>query len=107
MLFAVTMDVELPLDMDPGERADALAREKVYSQDLQRAGKWQHIWRVVGQHSNLSIFDVANNAELHDLLWNLPLFPYMTIAVTPLVQHPSDINPAGACEQVTAEPLAW
>jgi muconolactone D-isomerase len=107
MLFAVTMDVELPLDMDPGEHADALAREKAYSQDLQRAGKWQHIWRVVGQHSNLSIFDVANNAELHDLLWNLPLFPYMTIAVTPLVQHPSDINPAGACEQVTAEPLAW
>jgi len=50
---------------------------------------------------NLSIFDVADNAELHDLLWNLPLFPYMTIAVTPLVEHPSDIDPAGACEQVT------
>ena len=106
MLFAVTMDVELPLDMDPGERADTLAREKAFSQDLQRAGKWPHIWRVVGQYSNLSIFDVADNAELHDLLWNLPLFPYMTIAVTPLAQHPSDIDLAGASEQVTAEPLA-
>ena len=106
MLFAVTMDVELPLDMDPGERADTLAREKAYGQDLQRAGKWPHIWRVVGQYSNLSIFDVADNAELHDLLWNLPLFPYMIIAVTPLAQHPSDIDLAGACEQVTAEPHA-
>lgn len=92
MLFAVKMDVDLPLDMDPGVRADTLAREKAYSQELQRAGKWAHIWRVVGQYSNLSIFDVGDNAELHDLLWNLPLFGFMTIEVTPLAIHPSDIS---------------
>lgn len=88
------MEVELPLDMNPGEREDTLAREKAYSQDLQRAGKWPHIWRIVGQYSNLSILDAANNAELHDILWNLPLFPYMTIEVTALTTHPSDIAPA-------------
>lgn len=91
MLFAVKMDVELPLDMDPNERADTLAREKAYSQQLQRAGKWAHIWRLVGQYSNFSIFDVADNSELHDLLWNLPLFPHLTIEVMPLAMHPSDI----------------
>jgi muconolactone D-isomerase len=91
VLFAVTMDVALPPDLDPGVRADTLAREKAYSQDLQRAGKWPHIWRIVGQYSNLSIFDVASTDELHDILWNLPLFPYLTIQVTPLAQHPSDI----------------
>lgn len=85
------MDVALPRDMDPDVRTETLAREKDYSQDLQRRGKWPHIWRVVGRHSNLSIFDVADNAELHELLWNLPLFPYMTITVTPLATHPSDI----------------
>lgn len=92
MLFAVTMDVDLPLDLDPAVREDTIAREKAYSQELQRAGKWPHIWRIVGQYSNLSIFDVATADELHDILWNLPLFPYMTIQVTPLAQHPSDIN---------------
>ncbi len=92
MLFAVKMDVELPLDMDPGERADTLAREKAYSHELQRAGKWPHIWRLVGQYSNLSVFDVADNDELHDLLWNLPLFAHMTVDVTPLTVHPSDIG---------------
>lgn len=92
MLFAVTMNVELPLDMKPGERTDVLAREKAYSHELQRAGKWRHIWRPVGQYSNLSIFDVVDNAELHDVLWNLPLFRYMTIEVTPLATHPSDIS---------------
>jgi muconolactone D-isomerase len=89
MLFAVRMDVDLPLDL-PG-RDELLAREKSYSQDLQRAGSWPHIWRVVGAYSNLSIFDVADNEQLHQLLWNLPLFPYMDIAITPLGEHPSAI----------------
>jgi muconolactone D-isomerase len=91
VLFAVKMDVDIPLDIDPGERADTLAREKAYSQQLQRAGKWPHIWRLVGRYSNLSIFDVADNQELHDILWNLPLFRYMTIDITALTTHPSDI----------------
>ena len=89
MLFAVQMNVTLPLDT-PG-REDLLAREKAYSQELQRSGKWVHIWRVVGAYANLSIFDVADNNELHELLWNLPLFPYMDINITPLGEHPSAI----------------
>ena len=49
VLFAVRMDVSLPPDLDPGVRADTLAREKAYSHELQRAGKWPHIWRITGQ----------------------------------------------------------
>ena len=92
MLFAVAMDVRVPVDMDPDEKAGLLAREKAYSQELQRSGKWPHIWRVVGQYSNLSIFDVADGDELHELLWNLPLFAYMDIEVTALAHHPSDVD---------------
>jgi muconolactone D-isomerase len=86
------MDVSLPPDLDPGLRADTLAREKAYSQDLQSKGKWPHIWRVVGQYANLSIFDVDSTDELHEILWNLPLFSYLKVQVTPLAQHPSDVN---------------
>jgi len=89
--FAVRMEVDLPLDMDTDARTQLLAREKAYSQELQRRGAWPHIWRVVGQHANLSIFDVESNEALHEILWNLPLFPYMTIEVTPLAPHSSDI----------------
>ncbi|MBQ6640094.1 MAG: muconolactone Delta-isomerase [Saccharopolyspora sp.] len=92
MLFAVNMDVQLPPDMDPEVKADILAREKAYSQQLQRDGYWPHIWRCAGRYSNLSILDVENNDKLHELISGLPLFPYMTIRVTPLAQHPSDIN---------------
>jgi muconolactone D-isomerase len=91
MLFAVRMDVDLPRDLDPTVRQETVAREKAYSQELQRSGEWRHIWRVVGQYSNVSIFDVASNERLHEILWALPLFPYMTIEVTPLASHPSAI----------------
>lgn len=91
MLFAVNMDVRIPADLDPQVKADTIAREKAYSQELQKSGEWRHIWRCAGQYSNLSIFDVADNERLHEILWNLPLFPYMEVAVTPLAQHPSDI----------------
>ncbi|MFL9825791.1 muconolactone Delta-isomerase [Rhodoplanes sp. SY1] len=91
MLYLVRMDVTPPRDMDPEEFARIKTREKDYALALQRDGRWRHIWRVVGQYSNYSIFDVAGNDELHRILQDLPLFPYMRIAVTPLATHPSDL----------------
>ena len=92
MLFHVRMDVHIPHDLDPDVRAETVAKEKAYSQELQRQGTWPHIWRIVGEYSNFSIFDVADGDELHRILSGLPLFPYMDIHVTPLATHPSDIN---------------
>jgi muconolactone D-isomerase len=92
MLFHVRMDVNIPAHM-PAHVADEIkAREKAYSQGLQRSGKWRHIWRLAGEYANFSIFDVESNAELHDILTALPLFPYMKISVTPLCRHPSSVR---------------
>lgn len=91
MLFLVRMDVNIPHDMAPARADEIKAREKAYAQDLQRSGKWTHLYRVVGEYANYSIFDVESNDELHALLSGLPLFPYMTIKVTPLAKHPSSI----------------
>ena len=92
MLFHVRMDVRLPADLDAQTRDELVGREKAYSQDLQRKGKWPHIWRIVGEYANFSIFDVESNDELHQILSRLPLFPCMSIHVTPLATHPSDVN---------------
>lgn len=92
MLYLVKMDVRIPLDLDPEVRDETIAREKAYSQQLQRDGEWPEIWRIPGQYSNYSIFDVESNDRLHEILWNLPLFKYMDIEVTPLAKHPSDIK---------------
>ncbi len=103
-LYAVRMDVALPPDMDPAARDDLLAREKAYSQRWQRSGHWPHIWRCVGQYANLSVFAVDSNEHLHQILWGLPLFPYMTITVTPLSPHPSDIAQDPAQESTAQDP---
>lgn len=92
MLFHVRMDVHLPADMDAEATAELVGREKAYSQELQRAGKWPHIWRIVGEYANFSIIDVDSNDELHQMISGLPLFPYMTVHVTPLATHPSDVK---------------
>ena len=62
------------------------------SQELQRQGKWRHLWRVAGRYSNVSIFDVSSAEELHDILSTLPLFPFMEIRVSALCRHPSSIR---------------
>lgn len=91
MLFLVRMDVSLPADMPAHEAERIKSAEKAYSQELQRGGTWQSIWRVVGEYANYSVFDVESNDHLHAILSGLPLFPYMKIAVTPLAQHPSAV----------------
>ena len=75
MLFHVEMQVNLPHDLDP-ERAAALKLdERERAQALQRSGQWRHLWRLSGQYANISVFDVADAEELHQLLSSLPLFP--------------------------------
>ncbi|MGM9490394.1 muconolactone Delta-isomerase [Ideonella sp. YS5] len=94
MLFLVRMDVLIPHDLPTAQADEIKAREKAYALDLQRDGRWQHLWRVVGEYANYSVFDVASNDELHTLLSKLPLFPYMKLHVTPLARHPSALAEA-------------
>jgi muconolactone D-isomerase len=91
MLYCVQMDVRVPHDIDRAHFDSLKAEEKTRAQDLQRAGKWIHLWRVAGRYANISIFDVADHDELHAVLFSLPLFPFMDITVTPLAWHPSAI----------------
>lgn len=91
MLYLVHMLVKIPSTLAPEEAARIKAEEKAYSQQLQSSGKWPHLWRVVGEYANYSVFDVDSNDELHDTLSRLPLFPFMKITVTALAKHPSSI----------------
>ena len=92
MLFQVDMTVAIPLGFDTAEADRIKVAEKAYSQKLQESGEWRHIWRVAGQYANVSIFDVESNQRLHDILVGLPLYPFMSIKVTPLCRHPSSIR---------------
>ena len=59
MLFHVQMTVRLPHDMPAAQPPRLKARERAMAQELQRDGKWRHLWRIAGRYANVSVFDVA------------------------------------------------
>lgn len=91
MLYHVRMDVHPPRDMPAAEFDRLKVAEKARAEALQREGKWRHLWRIAGAYANYSVFDAADHDELHTILSTLPLFPFMSIEVTPLAHHPSAI----------------
>jgi muconolactone D-isomerase len=92
MLYHVRMDVTPPRDLQPEVFDRLKVEERSRAEQLQRDGTWVHLWRIAGAYANISVFDVADHDALHGLLSTLPLFPFMTITVTPLARHPSAIG---------------
>jgi muconolactone D-isomerase len=92
MLFHVHIDVHVPRDLAPEKLIQLSEREHERAKELQLQGKWTHLWRVAGKFSNISIFDVEDPAELHDVLNSLPLYPFMEVVVTALCKHPGSLE---------------
>ncbi len=63
------------------------------AQELQRDGRWRHLWRIAGRYANVSVFDVADHAALHDtLIDSCPCFPTWKSKCRPLCRHASSIH---------------
>jgi muconolactone D-isomerase len=92
MLFHVHIAVRVPRDIPPETIKQLGAREHERAAELQRQGKWLHLWRIAGQWANISIFRVEGPGELHAILESLPLHPFMDVQVTALCQHPGALN---------------
>jgi muconolactone D-isomerase len=92
VILQVEIDIVIP-DLADRDMVRNLSKEESdTARELQRSGKWKHLWRVVGKWSNLSIFDVESAEELHEILTSLPLYRFMTIRVTPLCRHPASVE---------------
>jgi muconolactone D-isomerase len=94
MLFHVNIAVRIPHDVDPEKIKKLSAQEHERAKVLQLQHKWIHLWRIAGKYANISIFDVENPAELHDILNSLPLYPFMEVEVTALCRHPGSLEPS-------------
>lgn len=101
MLFHVTMTVRIPPDADPEEIKKLSAAEHERARDLQLQRKWIYLWRVAGKYANISVFDVENPAELHEILNSLPLYPFMEVEVAALCRHPGAIEVSSS--QITSK----
>jgi len=89
MLFMVRIKVELPGDMDPArgqELGEAVADRAI---EAFNAGQMRKIWRIVGERSNFSIWETDTLEEFHELISSFPLHPWMSVDVTPMIEHPA------------------
>jgi muconolactone D-isomerase len=93
MLFHVYMTVRIPYGADPEKITQLNAQEHERAKELQQQGKWLHLWRVAGKFSNVSVFNVDDPAELHEVLNSLPLYPFMEVEVAALCHHPGSLEP--------------
>jgi muconolactone D-isomerase len=88
MLFMVNIDVSLPAEMPQKDKDELRRRENERATELIKTKKMRRVWRIVGQVANFSVWESDTLEELHAAIGSLPLYPYMKVTVTPLIQHP-------------------
>jgi muconolactone D-isomerase len=88
MLFLLNIVVRFDATLDQAARHDLLAKEQAIARAHLAAGRLRHIWRTPAQQGNWSIWEVADPTQLHDIVSSLPLYPWMTLSVHALADHP-------------------
>lgn len=89
MLFFIQIETRIPADTPEDQKQDLLKRELARVGELIGMGKLRRIWRIVGKVGSCSVWEADTLEELHALLQSFPYFPYMTISVMPMIQHPA------------------
>jgi muconolactone D-isomerase len=90
--FLVVIEVRLPPDLPEERRQELLDSEAERGGQLIASGALKRIWRLPGQHANISLYSCEDATELHQLLSSLPLFPWFHVDVHPLAVHPLEVE---------------
>jgi muconolactone D-isomerase len=95
--FLVELKTTFPEDMADAEIARLRAAEAVRAGQLAAEGHLVRLWRPVGELRSIGLWRAADEDRLRsDVLGTLPLFPWMTAAVTAVAPHPNDPGAANA-----------
>jgi muconolactone D-isomerase len=86
--FLVEIETSLPPDMGAAATSELLEREHQRGLELRESAAILRIWRIPGQFANVGIWSAEDATALHDSIASLPLFPWMSVQVTPLATHP-------------------
>lgn len=95
MEFLVDIEMNMPVGMPEDELADIKSRERERGKEFVAQGKLRRIWRRPGRRASVSLYEVSDATELHELLSSLPQFPWMEIRITALAEHPLDASSLG------------
>lgn len=75
--WLIRLSAQLPAEMDPEVRADLIERTRL------AVGDWPgvQVWRLVG---GWSVVAVVLSEHPHELIVELPLYPWLTVNIEPL-----------------------
>jgi muconolactone delta-isomerase len=91
--FLVEFEVDVPAGTSEGEVEDRERAEAVAATKLVEEGHLLRVWkrpRSTGEPSVLGLYRAESETELDGLLRALPLYEWMSVAVTGLERHPND-----------------
>ena len=93
MEFLVEFEVEVPAGTPDGEVEQRQRAESAAAAELAEDGHLVRLWRRphVGDGTTaIGLYRADTEAELDDLLGELPLADWLWVTVTPLSPHPND-----------------
>jgi muconolactone D-isomerase len=88
--FLTHITVEFPPGMAPEEVASVREAERRHSAELAKSGIQRRLWRQPARSAVWALWEVDDATALHETITALPQFPYMTVDVFPLADHPAD-----------------
>ncbi|MFF4898029.1 muconolactone Delta-isomerase family protein [Streptomyces sp. NPDC001068] len=89
--FLIEVTTNIPDGTEKAEVDRRRAAEAARAVELIASGHLVRIWRPVGESRSIALWRADDEAELREqILSTLPLWSWMTAAITPLESHPSD-----------------
>ncbi len=88
MEFLVHIEFSLPDGMPEARRTELLTAEHRRGRELIEQGLLVRIWRVPGRRANVSLYRAPDATVVHAAVTSLPLWPYMSVRVEALAEHP-------------------
>src|SRR5260370_25793995 len=89
MEVPVHLVVPGPAGGDRAERERLVAAEGVRARELAEAGIIDRLWRIPGRWANWGLWVAPDATALHAAIASLPLYPWLSVDVHPLAEHPS------------------
>jgi muconolactone D-isomerase len=88
MDFLIRIDTTAVYQLPDRERKELIERESLRGRELHAGGILRKVWRLPGQKANISIWSARDADQLTEALQSLPIWPLITLEVTPLATHP-------------------
>lgn len=100
MQFLVRMQSLLPGDFDPEKRARLVREEEARSRELRESGKLLAHWKIPLARESVTLWEVSEPGELHELVMSLPASVWAKATVTALVPRNLERQASDAPDRV-------